>query len=90
MLPEDTFNDKETQVLKVALKNLADQLTRTLALTHIKLNEFDLMEPRHTLMHTLTALEKITRTPIKHFMNPLQPTTPPKDVATLQQPPDER
>ena len=77
MLPKDTFNDRETQVLKVALKNLADRLTRNLSLTHIQMNEYDLMDPRHTLMHTLTALDKILgKDEPRHFMNPLQPAEP--------------
>lgn len=95
MLPKDTFTDRETQVIKIALKCLADNLTRTLALTHIKMNEYDILEPRHTLAHTLTALDKIvklTTNPPTHFQNPQQPKDHPPtatedhpDVATLQQ-----
>lgn len=90
MLPEDTFNDRETQVIKVALQNLINiQKNRIDNGALIEpLNEFDILAPRHTLMHALTALEKLTKSPIRHYMNPNQPELPLKtleDVATLQQ-----
>lgn len=75
MLPENTFTDKETQAIKVALSVVNDILQERI---HNKepykpMNEYDIMDPRHTLMHTLTALSKITKLPVTHFQTPLQP-----------------
>jgi hypothetical protein len=74
MLPENTFTDKETQVIKVALQVVNDILQERIQNKepYKPMNEYDIMDPRYTLMHTLTALTKITKQPIEHFQNPQQ------------------
>jgi hypothetical protein len=81
MLPENTFDDQETQTIKVALTHLVHILKEEMkeASSHQPLNGFDIMSPKHTAMHALTALAKITKSPVRHFQNPLQklPASPP-------------
>jgi hypothetical protein len=40
------------------------------------INEYDILDQRHTLMHTLTALSKLTQLPVTSFQNPQQETGP--------------
>jgi hypothetical protein len=35
-----------------------------------KVNEFDLLSPQHTLMHTITLLSKLTGNPVAYYVNP--------------------
>jgi hypothetical protein len=73
-----TFTDRELQILRVSLELLRqtkqEQITSESETP--PLNEFDLLEPRHTLMHTLTALSKITGLPVQYFQNPNPSQTP--------------
>lgn len=72
MIPKDTFNDREIQVIKASLKFTLKTLQDEADNPKSPLNEYDVMDVKHTLMHILTALAKLTGTPITSYQNPIQ------------------
>jgi hypothetical protein len=72
------LSDRELQCVRVSLELLRSVKQQQVSENKIKapVNEFDLLDSRHTLMHTLTALAKFTQTPISHFENPNPSQTP--------------
>jgi hypothetical protein len=71
-MPTYTLTDREEQVTKAALDFFrnAKQLSIQGELPFKgSTGEYDLMSPEHTLMHTITALAKLTQLPPAHFAN---------------------
>jgi hypothetical protein len=76
-------NDRETTVLLTALDLLRDSKQRAIIgdeteqTAFKQVNQYDLLAPQHTLMHTLTLMSKITKQPVEYFTrNPSQNPTP--------------
>lgn len=69
------LNDREQQVVLTALELLRE--TKQLSIIGSEaerkalkqINQYDLLAPQHTLMHTLTLLSKMTGKPVEHFAN---------------------
>jgi hypothetical protein len=78
MLPATSFSDREVQVIKVALQLMNNLLHERIEKGEPTkpINEYDILDQRHTLMHTLTALSKLTQLPVTSFQNPQQETGP--------------
>lgn len=70
---------QEVQCLRIGLELLRHLKQKDVSDNNFKnpINEFDLMDSRYTLMHTLTALSKLTQKPISNFQNP-NPSQSPK------------
>jgi hypothetical protein len=74
------INDRETTVLLTALDLLRDSKQRAIIgdeTAFKQVNQYDLLAPQHTLMHTLTLMSKLTKQPVEYFTrNPSQNPTP--------------
>lgn len=89
------LTDREQQTVRAALeewrKIKADEVA---AQIYTQRNEYDILSPAHSLMHTLSILSSITGLPLAHFTNALQqdakpePTPEPQPKAEPTQPPD--
>jgi hypothetical protein len=65
------LTDRQDQTLLVALEHLRITLAKRMTDNDLtKLNEYDILDRKHTLMHTLTLMATITKQPVAHFMNP--------------------
>ena len=76
-----SLTNQEMQCLRIALELLRSVKQQQVSDNKLKapVNEFDLLDSRHTLMHTLTALSKLTQKPIAHFSGPNPSQTPETD-----------
>lgn len=67
------LSDRESQTVLAALYFF--KLTKEQQVKHklnTPLNDKDILSPKHSLMHTITILSKLTGQPIGSYMNPLQ------------------
>jgi hypothetical protein len=70
------LNDREQQIALVAFENLRDLKQRALLGTpdeqkaFKQINQYDLLDSKHTLMHCLSLLSKLTGQPLANFTNP--------------------
>jgi hypothetical protein len=74
------LTDRQDQTLLVALEHLRITLAKRMTDNNTdKLNQYDILDRKHTLMHTITLMSNITKQPVATFMNP-NPTQVPTET----------
>jgi hypothetical protein len=65
------FSDRERQVILTALELLRTTKQEQIEIQDARpVNQYDLLDRQHCLMHTLTAMSKLTKQPVESFRNP--------------------
>jgi len=78
-----TYREPQAQIIAAALQHFLVTKTEEIATNQrIKRNEYDLLDPKHCVMHALALLHDLTSQPMAYFMNPLQTPT---GIAPLQE-----
>jgi len=81
--------DAQKQVLTAALKMFLDaKVNEVQSNSRTQHNEYDLLDPKHCVMHSMALLKELTGQPMAYFMNPIQVYPPSPDVATSQPTPE--